>query len=169
MLWQATLATGQGTIYSRSAPSARCRYVLFSLSPGLLWCWWRMPPSSLPHSSMLPALISPPGLVSRIWIDSSCGNDDQALHTLVSPSQHRRGNLMFYKCTTLWTVFIVTMMGIWCSLLFALCLFLRILSKCLLSCVLVKVQYIIDHERMDRCVGPTPLSRVLNLDNHWTS
>jgi len=49
---------------------------------------------------MLPALISPPGLVSRIWIDPSCDDGDQALPVLISPSQHRTGNLMFYITPT---------------------------------------------------------------------
>ena len=52
--------------------------------------------SSSPRSSMPLALISPPGLVSRIWIDFSC-DVDPALHILIAPSQHGRGNLMFYS------------------------------------------------------------------------
>ena len=67
MSWQATLAMGQGMIYSRSVPSTSCRYVVLFVN-------W----PSLPHSSMLLVLISPQGLVSRIQIDPSCGDGDQA-------------------------------------------------------------------------------------------
>jgi len=75
---------------------------------------------------MLLALISPPGLVSMIWIDPSCDDGDQAI--LISP-RVGRGNLMFYKCTILWMVSIVVTMGAWEH---DVCALLKILPKHLL-------------------------------------